>query len=220
MSKSNMIKLFNQLAYRYSLWDIYSDFIELTALTINSSMQIINRSKNEKRYAEIMKKYKESEQAIFPKLLGELVITMDEKQSDILGELFMEMELGSKNKGQFFTPYNLCLLTSEITFNEEDLKEKGYIELNEPCVGGGAMVLAFSEVMRRHGYNPQKQLKVICQDFDLKAVYMAYVQLSLVGIPAAIYHMNTLSLECYSEWKTPFWILGNWDLKIKKECNQ
>ena len=71
--------------------------------------------------------------------------------------------------------------------------------------------------LKEKGYNPQKQLLVIAQDLDIKAVHMSYIQLSLLGIPAVVYHMNTLSLEAYSEWKTPFWIINNGDRRWKNE---
>lgn len=215
MSKSNMLKMFTNLSYRHSIWDVYSDFIEMAALAISNSVDLIHYGAREKRYLEIIKKYTKEEGAIFPKLLGELIQTLGEKQSDVLGELFMELELGSKWKGQFFTPYNLCLATTKLMIGNLDkvIEEKGYISLNEPCVGGGAMVIAFAEAMRAQGYNPQKQLMVICQDLDLKAVHMSYIQLSLLGIPATVCHANTITLEVFDVWKTPFWILGFWDHK-------
>ena len=215
MSKNNMLKMFNRLNYKHTTWEVYSDFIELSTLAINSAAQIINKGKNDKRYFEIMKRYSKEEFEIFPKLLCELVDSLETNPTDVLGELFMELDLGSKWKGQFFTPYNLCLLMAELAMGdiEKTIQEHGYVTLNEPCSGGGAMILAFAQKMRERGYNPQKQLMVICQDLDEKAVYMSYIQLSLMGIPAIICHMNTLTLEMYSQWKTPFWVLGNWDCK-------
>lgn len=215
MGKSNMIKMFQNLFYRHSLWDVYSDFLEMSALAISNSVDLIHYGDREKRYLEIVKKYTKEEGAIFPKILGELVQALTEKTSDVLGEMFMELELGSKWKGQFFTPYNLCLATTKLMIGDLDkvIDEKGYVSLNEPCSGGGAMVIAFAEAMREKGYNPQKQLMVICQDLDLKAVHMSYIQLSLLGIPATVCHANTLSLEVFSTWKTPFWVLGFWDYK-------
>ena len=44
---------------------------------------------------------------------------------------------------------------------------------------------------------------------------MAYLQLSLFGIPAIIVHGNSLTVEQWSVWKTPAYILGCWDSKTK-----
>lgn len=219
MSKSNMVKMFQELSYKHSLWEVYSDFLEMSAIVISNSLDIRNHRTREERYLEIVKKYTKEELAIFPKLLVELAHALEEKVSDVLGELFMEMELGGKWQGQFFTPYHVCLATAEISFQGVDkiIEEIGYITVNEPACGGGAMILAFAEIMKKHGYNPQEQMKVICNDLDLKAVHMSYIQLSLLGIPAMVYHMNTLSMEMFSEWKTPLWLLGGWTYKKPKK---
>jgi len=223
MSKANMVKMFKDLSYKHSLWEIYSDFLEMSALVISNSLDIINYRFREERYLEIVKKYTKEELSLFPKLLVELAHALEEKVSDVLGELFMEMEFGGKWNGQFFTSYHLCLVTAELSFQGIDkiINEVGFVTVNEPACGGGAMIIAFSEIMKKHGYNPQQQLKVICNDLDLKAVHMTYIQLSLLGIPATVCHANTLSLEVFSTWKTPTWMLGGWTYREpkKKEYN-
>ena len=218
MSKTRMIKLFNSLQYKYDTYTIFSDFVELSALSINSAVEIIKRSEDEKRYKQIQNKYPNKAFKIFPELFAELVDELESNCSDVLGELFMELDLGSSAKGQFFTPYSLCKATADMALQDMDkiILENGYISVNEPCVGGGAMIIAIYEIMRREKFNPQKQLMVYAQDLDLKAVYMSYVQLSLLGIPAVIKHMNTLSLEEFNSYKTPFWILGGWDFRKPK----
>lgn len=212
MSKANMIKLFNEFNYKYSLWDVFQDFLFISAATISNSIDFIRRKKREEEYLKIVKKYDAKDLDRFARLFAELVITLDKTPVDILGELFMEMELGSKWKGQFFTPYHLSLLTAQLTISDslKGIEEKGYVTFNEPTCGSGGMIMAFSEAMKQSDYNPQRQLKVIAQDLDIKCVWMAYIQLSLLGIPAVVYHVNTLSLEFYDEWYTPFYILGNW----------
>ena len=46
--------------------------------------------------------------------------------------------------------------------------------------------------MKQQGVNYQQTLKAVCQDIDVKAVYMTYVQLTLYGIPAIVYQTDTL----------------------------
>lgn len=43
---------------------------------------------------------------------------------------------------------------------------------------------------------------------------MAYVQLSLLHIPAVVIHGNTLALEERSHWLTPAHIMGGWEWKL------
>lgn len=78
------------------------------------------------------------------------------------------------------------------------------------------MILGFAKAMADNNFNYQSQLCVTAIDIDIRCVYMCYLQLSLYGIPAVIIHGNTLSLEEWSEWQTPAYILGLWELRTKK----
>jgi hypothetical protein len=44
---------------------------------------------------------------------------------------------------------------------------------------------------------------------------MAYVQLSLLNIPAIVVHGNALSVEAWGTWFTPAHILGGWGAKLR-----
>jgi hypothetical protein len=58
-----------------------------------------------------------------------------------------------------------------------------------------------------------------CIDIDATAAHMAYVQLSLLHIPAIVVHGNTLSMEQWGYWLTPAHVLGFWDAKLKREAS-
>lgn len=107
---------------------------------------------------------------------------------------------------------------AQVTISDDDLKERiaenGFITVCEPAVGSGAMVMAFAEAMRLRGQDYQRELHVTAVDVDIKCVHMAYLQLSLMHIPAVIVHGNSLTLEEYSHWYTPAHILGGWTHKL------
>jgi hypothetical protein len=44
---------------------------------------------------------------------------------------------------------------------------------------------------------------------------MTYLQLALNYIPAVVTHGNTLTMQTYSKWYTPAFILGEWPKRIK-----
>ena len=70
-----------------------------------------------------------------------------------------------------------------------------YIRAHEPCVGSGAMVIALTQALREEGINYQHKLHVTAIDIDTVAVSMAYVQCTLLHIPALICHGDTLTGE-------------------------
>lgn len=215
--KKNMIKLFEKLSYRHNLWTVYSDFLEMAAITLSNSVDFINRNKREKRYLNIIEGYSKEEGQIFPQLFGELVVALEEETTDVLGEIFMELQLGSKWKGQFFTPIHVSKAMGMLTLENIDkyIKEKGFITVSEPAAGGGSTIIGLALAFKDKGYNYQKKMVVTAVDLDIKAVHMCYIQLSLLGIPAVVMHGNTLSVEFYEEWKTPFYILDGWEFKNK-----
>jgi type I restriction-modification system DNA methylase subunit len=140
------------------------------------------------------------------------------KYTDVLGALFHELELHNKYKGQFFTPMHVCTLMGALVgVDKKDIEEHGYTTMNEPCCGSGAMILGFINSMIDAKLNHQKQLLVIAQDIDIKCVHMTYLQLALAGVPAVVIHGNTLTLEEWSHWFTPMYVLGGWRFKTNKE---
>jgi type I restriction-modification system DNA methylase subunit len=220
--KDNLIKLIQQLSYRHQIWQVFSDFLELSALAISNSVDWPQREEREKKYSDIIARYDPKEQQIFPELFGELVLALedpliDDGPEDILGWVFHELELHNKWKGQFFTPNSICVAMGEIAVSDHDktIQDHGFITVSEPCAGSGALVLGLANAMKRKGYNYCSQMVVTAVDIDIKCVHMAYLQLSLYGIPAVVIHGDTLAVKEYSRWYTPVYILDGWDWKQK-----
>jgi hypothetical protein len=220
--KAELIKTMQGLAHRHDLWRVFSDFVEMAAVSIANACDTFNRDRDarEARYMEMIKAYTREELAEFPKMLGQLTMALECGMDDVLGEVFMELDLGSKWHGQFFTPYELCQMMAAINIGPDNVKaeieRKGFITVNEPACGGGAMLLAMAEELQRAGVNYQKHMHCTAQDLDLKAVHMAYVQMSLLHIPAIVIHGNTLTLEERSHWCTPAHIMGGWAWKLRR----
>lgn len=216
--KQNLIKLIQQASYNHSTWQVFSDFVEMAALSISNTVDKTQYKEREQRYLEIIKTYDKKYSELFPKMFNELVQALEVEATDVLGEIFMELELGSKWKGQFFTPMSICRLTAEMSLVnvKELIEEKGFITLSEPTCGGGALIIAAAETIKNLELNYQETMLVTAIDLDIKAVHMCYLQLSLLGIPAIVLHGNTLSMEIYSQWKTPAYILGGWWYKKQK----
>jgi type I restriction-modification system DNA methylase subunit len=212
--KKNLISLINKAAYMQSTWTIFSDFLEMSAVAI-SNAAVTKDEVREKRYFEAIEKYRKQELDLFPEMLGELVEALEEDPTDILGEVFQEMELSSKWHGQFFTPMSICRAMGEMMIPglKQTIEEKGFATVSEPVCGGGAMIIGLAQAMKAAGLNPQEQIIVTAVDVDLKAVHMTYLQLSLLGIPAVVVHGNTLLVQEWSRWYTPMYVWGVWSLR-------
>ena len=65
------------------------------------------------------------------------------------------------------------------------------------------MVIGAVWAMQRKGIDYRRKSFFVAQDIDIRCVWMAYIQLSLYGIPAVVIHGNTLTMETWSQWYTP-----------------
>ncbi len=208
-----IIKQFKELASTRDLWQVYKDFLELISISISNVCDREQAPGREKRYMDIKDSYNLKELKQFSEIMALVALELEKEPQDVLGKIFMELELGNKWTGQVFTPLNLADLLSTIAFDDKEIKEKGYMTVTDPAVGGGVTIIGLVRAMIEQGYNPQKQLLVICGDLDIKAVHMTYIQLSLLGIPAIVKNQDALTLETMSIWYTPTYIWDLWRYK-------
>lgn len=222
--KGEIIKAMRGLSHRHDLWSVFSDFVEMGAISIANTSDRANpqHQQREERYLQIIRGYSQEEQAEFPRMLYHLVEALTYSMDDVLGEVFMELELGNKWAGQFFTPYEVCRLMASMTAGDLKpmIEQQGFVSVNEPACGGGAMIIAMAEELHNQEINYQQCMHVIAQDLDLKAVHMSYLQFSLLHIPAVVIHGNSLALEERSHWNTPAHIMGGWEWKLHRRMMQ
>lgn len=216
-----LVKLITGLSHRHSQWQVFSDFAEMGAISISNAVDIGQLQRREARYMEIVSRYKPDEITVFPQMLGELVMALEAEPADVMGATFHDLELHNKWAGQFFSPYTLCRMIGKTTLSgkediEARIRARGFVTAQEPAAGSGAMVIALAHEMREVGINYQQHLHVTATDIDLKCVHMAYLQFSLLHIPAVIVHGNSLTLEARGHWYTPAHIMDGWKWKLRR----
>jgi len=219
------VRAFNGIARHRHRYEVFRDFVTLSALSVQNSMREFMPADRyqalESEYMAIVKRY-DKEQAIeFAHLLGSLVCLLEPEPRDILGQLYMELELGNTNTGQFFTPPEISELMARVTYGDE-LKNitKPFITLCEPACGAGGMVLAFVKVMLSHGHNPASRVWVQAQDIDRTASLMCYLQMSLWHIPGVVVVGNTLAMEVRETFYTPAHYLGMWGYRLQRRTEE
>ena len=221
--QQELIRLMREFGYSHNPQRVFSDFVELSALAISNSVDKSQFDAREKRYLDIVKGYKRDEVERFGHMLGALVETLERRLAngnltDVLGETFMMMELGNDRAGQFFTPYAISKLMASLTMmgDNPEIQKNGFIRLQEPACGAAGMVIAAAEALAARGHNFQETLHATGIDIDERCVHMAYLQLSLLGIPAIVVHGNALTMEIWGTWRTPIHVLGGWDAKLRR----
>lgn len=161
LDMKEIIKQFKELASTRDLWQVYKDFLELVAISISNACDKDQAPEREKRYLDIIKTYSPEQIWKISDIMGLVVLELSKEPQDVLGRVFMELELGNKWTGQVFTTLNLADLLATIAFDDKEIKEKGYMTVTDPAVGGGVTIIGLVRTMIEKGYNPQKQLLVI-----------------------------------------------------------
>lgn len=212
-------RLLRSCAFRHDLHGLFSDCMETAAIALSNSVDYASRDAREKRYLDIVGRYMRDVVDIFPKVLGEIVLALEAAPGDLLGAVYTELELQSAARGQFFTPYDICRAMAEMTLGDQErltrlIERDGFVRAAEPACGAGAMIIALAEAMRVQGINYQQHLHVTAVDIDRRAAHMAYIQFTLMHIPAVVIVGNSLSLEMHDHWYTPAHILGGWSAKL------
>ena len=100
--QKQIVKLIEEMAGRMSAWEIWQDFIVLSALAISNSVDREHRETREKEYMRRASRYSREEMQRFPEMLALVVSALEENQDqDFLGDLFMCLGLGDQWKGSF-----------------------------------------------------------------------------------------------------------------------
>ena len=214
-----------QLAYNQHLFTTFRHFVELSALALSNAADPSQFDAREAQYLKIVAQYTPEQVAEFPKLFGLLVMSLEQETSDVLGVLYHRLELHNEQVGQFFTPFEISRLLARMSLTDREyldarIAEHGFIRVQEPCVGSGSMVLALAEAMREAGINYQRHLHVTAIDIDIIAVHMAYIQCTLLHIPAVILHGNSLSMETWGAWRTLAHTMGGWEWRLAQDTRQ
>ena len=218
---TTIVKLFENCRYKHDLYSVFSDWCECAAISMSNAVDFVHFETREARYLEIVSKYDHFTLETFANILAEVTMAMEEAPQDILGATFHALELHNKARGQFFTPYPVCrMMALMLAGGKEEIgstiERRGFVIAQEPAVGSGAMIVALAEAIRDAGFNYQQFLHVTAVDIDRRAVHMAYIQFSLLHIPATLLVGDSLAMRFHEEWHTLAHVMGSWNAKLRR----
>jgi hypothetical protein len=197
------IKKLGEREHSKSLPEKFRDFVELAYCAYAKPMaDTAQADALEARYMQIVATYRDKDAVRgYPELI--VLVAEGIQTGDFLGCVAAELGALNSGQGQFFTPYEISRMMAEMLIGEKEavIEEQGYLIVQEPAVGSAGMVLALAHTMQRRGYDPTSQLFVSAIDISAHCYWMAYLQLTLAGIPAQVVRGNSLSSEIFeSAW--------------------
>ena len=204
--EGKLIAEIQNLAQFQGLNTVFTTFLEITATSIAAQMDPEHTEERKQRYKKIISTMTPETLNSYARMLAQLwMATREHKDEpcDILGDIYHKLRLNNEWNGQFFSPDNICRMMA-IMVNPvyEDLNHNGPVIINEPACGSGAMILVWA--MKQQGFDYQHKSFFVVQDMDIRCIWMAYIQLSLYRVPAVLIHGNTLSMEEWDRWYTPY----------------
>lgn len=233
-----IIKDIQNLAYSHGVSDVFTDYITLISCAISNRVDKLHYEEREELYLRTIKKYSREESVKIMEIHKKVVDTLSQTlfSQDVLGEMFHALNLSNEWNGQFFTPFHIADMMAKMMIGPQDeaIKEKGYITLNEPTCGSGAMIIAAAKSLVENNLSPSNNMCVLAVDNDIRCAMMTYIQLSYLGIPAVVVHGDTLRVQEYTRFYTPIYMLGGWlwkepmsitdklcedDIKLRKMVN-
>ncbi|WP_275266761.1 N-6 DNA methylase [Pantoea ananatis] len=216
-ARKQFVSVFRHTARHLRRWDVFSDFIALAASELD--LATIRAPESMARCRKICGRYRPEDISDLHRLFGLMVSALEAKFHDFLGAIFMELELGDGRQGQYFTPYSVQSLMARMLMPgvQDAVRREGFFTLSEPTCGAGGMVVAVAECMLEAGLNPSEQMFASCIDIDPVAADMAFIQLSLLGIPAEVITGNTLTLKFSRVRYTPVYYASDFGERLKTQ---
>jgi len=192
----DFLKVFNSLCTSRQSWQVWADWISATAccLSISVDHERDRYKQRSEEFRQCMDRIGDDKKA--QEMFDIMVNALEaDPGQDFLGEIYMELGLGSHWHGQFFTPISLSKMMAETTLADsmDRLKDKRWISVCDPSCGAGSTLIAAADYYRAHGINYQKKVVFVGQDIDRVVAQMCYIQLTLLGCPGYIVVANTLT---------------------------
>lgn len=222
--EKEFVRAFKELSRYRRGYDIWSDFVVMSACAFSNAIDKSHYQEREERYLRIVTKYTPAEQPLFPEMLAHLVMALEKNpEQDFLGKLYMELDLYDKSCEQIFTPYHVCELMADISVGDglmRQIEKDGYITIGDPCCGAGATLIAgvhsVRKALEKENLNFQNHVLIAAQDIDETVALMCYLQPSLLGVAGYIKVGNSIidpicdgdSKENY--WFTPMYFSDIW----------
>lgn len=220
--RKELISEIKSLAQSQGLNTVFTTFLEIVANSLAGQTDPENAEKREQRYQEMASTMSPELLSSYARMLALLFLTVREYRDDpcdILGGIYHELNLNNEWNGQHFTPDNVCRLMAQITLPSDELSVKdGPITINEPTCGSGTMVIGAIWAMQQQDFDYRRNTFFVAQDIDIRCVWMTYIQLSLYEIPAMVIHGNTLTMEEWDRWYTPYALVPFSTMRSENRC--
>lgn len=158
----------------------------------SSSKEILNE--RDKIFYSCLEKFGSTSVVIkiFSLIMEEL---SENPEQDLLGDIYVDLNLSNNNLGQFFTPYSVSKMMAEMNLAniKNDFNEKGFITISDSSCGAGSTLIAAANIINKNNISLKKDVLFFAQDIDMIVALMCYIQLFIIGARGMVIIGDSLS---------------------------
>lgn len=97
--RKDFVKLFRETARHHNRYQVFRDFVTMAAVALENAF--LQSDELESEYFQTIAGYEKDDLNRMARLLALVTSGLDAGMCDFLGSIFMELEIGSKEMGQF-----------------------------------------------------------------------------------------------------------------------
>lgn len=190
--RKEFIKTFHGLCGCHSSHAVWNDFIVLAA----RSFVFLGNGSHDNMVVTPGCDFNDAELDRVCKLIKLMGTAFEENPAqDFLGSVQGELSLLNKSAKQFYTPFSVAQMMSDMLLQslDQEIQQKGWISVLDPACGAGSLLIAFADFCRRQGINYRDTVLFVAQDVDFIAAMSCLIQLNLIGCAGYVAFGNSLS---------------------------
>lgn len=198
--RKEFIKELEQVSYRTSMTDVFSDFVKIYALEMEHATVVRpgDVDRVEGLHAGLVGKYGAEDRAHFNRMSAIVVDALEEKRESFLGPVLEAIGASNKNNGQFLTPASVANMMARVNAADVEYTPGKVIRVSDPACGAGVTLIANGEALLHERHVAQSDIYLIGGDIDGRACDITYIELTLLGYAARVDHMDALSMKVLS----------------------
>lgn len=197
--------------------EVFEDFVELMAIALVNRIRMPAWDEREADYLTIAARYDGAALDRFAEAFAAVHLSMQEQPRDVLGELYMSLDLGNSSLGQFFTPWSVARLIAGMQAPEiaRGLEDREFVTVYEPACGGGVMLVALIDALTEAGVDVRGRIHFTAEDLAGVSMRMTYVNLSMLDVAAVVSRTDSLTRETFTTWPTLRHVADNWSARVR-----
>ena len=167
---------------------VFEDWVEMIISSLRG---------DEDAYETVITKYDDNEIKLFSKAFGEVLVTTQEYDVDVLGDVYESLGINSDHFSQHFTPHSISEGMADMQTYASDppnFSDERPPTVGDPACGSGRLLVSMSQRMPDGVFFGQDKDKVCAE--------MTAINFCLFNIDGYVAYGDSLTMDVHRAWQT------------------